>query len=119
MDPNWKPFIFLAAVGVLVIGMQFGAYAIKDANAQDAGKAPEATEFVKPDDAPLPQSPRQMVCAELIKNIERAYGWDIKHGNTDTRPYLAATIQIYNGAKANVSCRKSVFSIMEGVKDGK
>ena len=89
------------------------------ANAQDISAASEATEFKKPDDAKTPQTPRQQVCAKLIDDIERAYTWDIDNGNTTTRPYLAATIQIYNGVGGEDYCRKPLIIILEDVKRGK
>lgn len=65
------------------------------------------------------RTPRQKVCFELIGNIKRAYSWDINVRSRASRPYLAATIQIYKNVNGKVLCEKSVFSIMMEIQNGK
>lgn len=129
MNPNWKPVIAIVAAGILMIGAQFAGKVL--ANVTEDVKPPvtlemvaeihkrRAEETIKPDDAPTLKTPRQKLCAELIRNIKRAYYRDDNRSSYESRLNLAATIQIYNGVNGRDFCHKLVFKILEDAQDGK
>lgn len=118
MDANWKPVIFLAVAGALMIGLQFGAYAISEANAASRSAHTDNPGVVKKRDHGSDEQHERAaalahwkMCKHLANNVTQAYRWDKEYGSDKTRIALDATINTYD--LAGRKCKRLIYKILE------
>lgn len=110
MHINWTPVVLIVAVcitgGVITSNLASATRAAQEITG----------EVIKPDNVISPRKhTRKEICTGLIDDIKRAYKRDVKSRGAPSRQNLMETIQIYNGVRGDLFCRKDVFKILEEV----
>lgn len=120
MRINWAPVVLITG-GIAVCS--FGVIqAVAMAQLTEAKQETpsitlnELAQLHEGDVKPSRKHTRKEICTGLIEEVRDAYRWHIRADSERSSEVLANTIQIYNGVRGDLYCRKDAFKIMEGVE---